>query len=187
MPENITFNVTSSRSVILSWDPPGQELRNGTILSYSIHCSSDNHVEFSFWQTIPVPSQSVSMTGLNPFTSYNCCIASITTNGNSPCWCSSGITLQDGKLVFVLPTILPKQAPIFVQALTPKFWQFCNFVLTGTGQSVSSSVFIACSTKLAKISYCKQWMLQRAWQQNYWSVCSLAQYSFLTTMLALFE
>ena len=102
MPENITFNATSSRSMILSWDPPGEDLRNGTIQRYSIICSSDDHVGFYLQQTISVSSQSILMTGLNPFISYNCCIATITTNGNGPYRCDSGITLQDGKLDYHL-------------------------------------------------------------------------------------
>ena len=102
MPENITFNATSSRSMILSWDPPGEGLRNGTIQRYSIICSSDDHVGFYLQHTIPVSSQSILMTGLNPFISYNCCIATITTNGNGPYRCDAGITLQDGKLDYHL-------------------------------------------------------------------------------------
>ena len=98
MPENITFNATSSRSMILSWDPPGQNLRNGIIQSYSIRCSSDDHIGFVFQRTITASSRSVSMTGLNPFTSYNCCVATITTNGNGPYSCDSGSTLKGGEL-----------------------------------------------------------------------------------------
>ena len=97
MPENITFNATSSRTMILSWDPPGESLRNGTILNYSIHCLSDDQTGFYLWQTTPASFQSILMTGLNPFTIYSCCIATITTNGNGQYRCDSGITLEDGK------------------------------------------------------------------------------------------
>ena len=83
--------------MILSWDPPGQDLRNGTILSYNINCSSDNHVGYSLQQTIQASFQSILMTGLNPFTVYNCCVAIVTTNGNGLYNCGSGITLEDGK------------------------------------------------------------------------------------------
>ena len=135
MPENITIIATSSRSLTFSWDQPGQYFRNSTILSYRIHCSSDYHAEFTLLQNITAPSQSFSMMGLNPFTRYNCCIATITANGNGLHHCISGITLEDGKLflffstsIFHAPyTILPKQAPIFMQAPTLKFRSISQF------------------------------------------------------------
>ena len=96
MPENITFNATSSRSLALSWDPPGQDLKNGTILSYSINCSSDDQMGFSLQQTITAHFRSFYMTDLSPFVTYSCCIATLTTNGNGPYHCDSGKTLEDG-------------------------------------------------------------------------------------------
>jgi len=97
MPENITFDPTSSRTMTLSWDPPVADSRDGIISRYNILCSSDEHMEFTLQQYNPAAAQSVSMTSLNPFTNYNCCIATQTTNGNGPYRCDSGITLEDGK------------------------------------------------------------------------------------------
>ena len=98
MPENIAFDPISSRTMTLSWDPPVADLRNGTIQSYNILCSSDDHLEFSLQQINTASVRSVSMTSLNPFTSYRCCIATSTTNGNGPYRCEYGITLEDGKI-----------------------------------------------------------------------------------------
>jgi len=95
MPENITFDLTSSRAMTLSWDPPVVDSRDGTISGYNILCSSDEHMEFLQQFNNPATAQSVSMTGLNPFTNYNCCIATQTTNGNGPYHCDVGITLED--------------------------------------------------------------------------------------------
>ena len=103
MPENITFDPTTSRTMTLSWDPPVADSRDidGIILSYNILCSSDDHMDFSLQQMNIASAQSVSMTSLNPFTNYNCCIATLTSNGNGPYHCDSGITLEDGKCLFI--------------------------------------------------------------------------------------
>lgn len=128
MPENITFDPTSSRTMTLSWDPPVADSRDGTISRYNILCSSDEHMEFSLQQYNLATAQSVSMTGLNPFTNYNCCIATQTTNGNGPYRCDVGITLEDGKTYtwLISPCVLSWPACYLITQL---FSCNCHWVL----------------------------------------------------------
>ena len=95
-PRNISLTAPTSTTLLLHWEPPEEDPRDGTILQYSIVC------RFGDSDSLPLSnssasSQSLQLTDLRPFTNYNCCVSVQRTNGNSPESCSSETTPEDGK------------------------------------------------------------------------------------------
>ena len=95
-PRNISLAAPNSTTLLLHWEPPEEDLGDGTILHYSIVC------RFGDGDSLPLrnssaSSQSLQLTDLHPFTNYNCCVSAHRTNGNSPESCSSETTPEDGK------------------------------------------------------------------------------------------
>ena len=96
-PQNISFIAPNSTTLLLHWEPPEEDPRDGTILQYSIVCRfGDGDSLLS--RNSSASSQSLQLTDLHPFTNYNCCVSVQRTNGSSPESCSSETTPEDGKL-----------------------------------------------------------------------------------------
>ena len=76
-------------SLILSWDPPVQELRNGIIQQYSVII-----VEQETGRVISLSTRDtrLNVTSLHPYYTYNCTIAAVTFAGTGPF--SSPVVIQ---------------------------------------------------------------------------------------------
>ena len=96
-PQNISFTALNSTTLLLHWEPPEEDPRDGMILQYSIVCRFGDGDSLPP-RNSPASSQSLQLTDLRPFTNYNCCVSAQRTNGNSPESCSSETTPEDGKL-----------------------------------------------------------------------------------------
>ena len=97
-PRNVILTAPNSTTLLLHWEPPEEDPRDGTILQYSIVCrfgDSDSLLS----RNSSASSQSLQLTDLHPFTNYNCCVSAQRTNGNSPESCSSKTTAEDGKKI----------------------------------------------------------------------------------------
>ena len=71
----------TSRSAVLTWDPPPAEDQNGIIVSYVINVTeADSGVSFQLFSR----NTSLSVSSLLPFTSYNFLIAASTSIGVGP-------------------------------------------------------------------------------------------------------
>ena len=70
----------TSRALTLSWSPPLPSQRNGVIISYLITCSSGG----SIINSTRTSSTSLTITGLQPFTSYICLVRAATAVGDGP-------------------------------------------------------------------------------------------------------
>ena len=95
-PRNVILAAPNSTTLLLHWEPPEEDPRDGMILQYSIVC------RFGDGDSLPsrnssASSQSLQLTDLRPFTNYNCCVSAHRTNGNSPESCISETTAEDGK------------------------------------------------------------------------------------------
>ena len=94
-PRTVTLTAQTSTTSLLRWEVPDDDSGDGTILQYIILCRfggdslQPHHV--SAW------IQSLQLTDLHPFTTYNCCVSAQRTNGNSKESCSFETTLQDGE------------------------------------------------------------------------------------------
>ncbi len=78
-PNNVTVQTASSTSIIVYWNPPLDQERNGIITSYIIILSVDNTTrEFATVNT------SLTVTGLLPFTIYTFTVAASTDIGLGP-------------------------------------------------------------------------------------------------------
>lgn len=91
---------TTSRSAVLTWDPPLPGEQNGIIVNYIINVTeADSGVSFQLFSM----NTSLSVESLLPFTSYNLLIAASTSVGIGPF--SMLLTLQtpeDGTYIIIL-------------------------------------------------------------------------------------
>ena len=72
---------SSSRSAVLTWDPPNDEDQNGVIVEYTINVTAvETGEEFQFTSNITM----LTVTTLRPFTTYLCTIAASTSVGLGP-------------------------------------------------------------------------------------------------------
>ena len=76
-------NISSSRSITLSWVPPPEEQQNGEITSYSLNIT-DTRTGVTIQRTVPDSQTTLTVTSLSPFTSYSCLIAVSTSVGLGP-------------------------------------------------------------------------------------------------------
>ncbi len=85
----------TSRSAVLTWDPPPYEDQNGVIISYLISVTVNETGETFVLST---NDTSLSITGLRPYRTYICTIAASTSVGVGP-YSTSVIaeTLEDGE------------------------------------------------------------------------------------------
>ena len=94
-PQDVSIDSIKSQRVEISWSPPLLEERNGIITSYTVTVSrqgSDSSIQL----TSPTTSISVSM--LNPFTSYTITVAALTSIGvGPPSTLLNFRTAEDGK------------------------------------------------------------------------------------------
>ena len=88
-------------SMSLSWSPPLSSQRNGVIISYLVTCSSGG----SIINSTRTSSTSLTITGLQPFTSYSCTVRAATIAGDGPAAVRSVVTRGERKcspsLIFI--------------------------------------------------------------------------------------
>ena len=94
-PQDVSVDSATSQSVDISWSPPLLEERNGIITSYTVTVSrqgSDSPIQ------IASPTTSISVSMLNPFTSYTVTVAALTSIGvGPPSTLLTFRTAEDGK------------------------------------------------------------------------------------------
>jgi len=80
-PQTFGAQSTSSRSAVLTWDPPNAEDQNGVIVEYTINVTAvETGEEFQFTSNTTM----FTVTTLRPFTTYLCIIAAETSAGIGP-------------------------------------------------------------------------------------------------------
>ncbi len=98
-PEELRSVEVTSRSAVLTWDPPPYEDQNGVIISYLISVTINETGENFVLST---NDTSLSITGLRPYRTYICTIAASTSVGVGPY--TMGViveTLEDGKGLYI--------------------------------------------------------------------------------------
>ena len=86
----LMYSVTS-HTLTLSWSPPLPSQRNGVIISYLITYSSGG----SIINSNRTSSTSLTITGLQPFTSYTCTVSAATTVGDGPAVMLDAVTSSE--------------------------------------------------------------------------------------------
>jgi receptor-type tyrosine-protein phosphatase Q len=100
-PQSFSAIATSSRSAVLTWDPPNAEERNGIVVEYIINVSAvETGENFQLTST----TTSITVASLRPYTTYRCIIAASTSVGIGPF--STVFTL-------VTPEDVPTSAPTY--------------------------------------------------------------------------
>ena len=79
----------SPSSLILSWEPPVQELRNGIIQEYTVRVIEQ---ETGRVITLSTRDTRLNLTSLHPYYTYNCTVAAATFAGTGPF--SSPVVIQ---------------------------------------------------------------------------------------------
>ena len=93
-PQNLVSSVTS-RTLTLSWSPPLPSQRNGVIISYLITCSLGGNIINS----TRTSSTSLTITRLQPFTSYTCSVSAATIVGDGPAATASETSDEDSEYI----------------------------------------------------------------------------------------
>ena len=95
-PQSFSVSATSSRSALLTWDPPEAPERNGIVLEYTINVSAvETGEEFQLTSV----TTSITVTSLRPYTTYQCVISASTSVGMGPFSTLFTVrTPEDGKI-----------------------------------------------------------------------------------------
>ncbi|CAI8026225.1 Receptor-type tyrosine-protein phosphatase delta [Geodia barretti] len=81
----ITTSVSpSSTSLLVSWDPPVADKRNGILRDYIVYYTSDAELPMSMWERTSTPDNGITLTRLRIFTLYTVSVAASTTAGVGP-------------------------------------------------------------------------------------------------------
>ena len=91
-PRDLQVFATGSSMIVLSWEPPLLEQQNGIIRQY--------HITLVSGQTTVTTAMSTNVTisGLRPFTTYQCSVAALTISAGPVSGTISVTTPEDGML-----------------------------------------------------------------------------------------
>ena len=81
-PENVTAIATDSRTLVVMWTPPPEDLQNGIIVDYTVNIAVSETGE-SFQRTAD-GNTTLLLTGLHPYYTYSITIAASTSIGIGP-------------------------------------------------------------------------------------------------------
>ena len=96
-PDNITATAVTATQILVTWDPPLPQFRNGPILAYNLTVT-DTTMGMVVWSSI-VLTTSDTVSSLRAFTTYNFTLSARTSVGYGPNDTAAEITLQDSKLL----------------------------------------------------------------------------------------
>ena len=88
----------SERTVQLSWSPPVSSNNHSSVTGFTISCASDRAPTVSS-QIQGNQTLSSTLTGLQPYTNYTCCVSANSAVGAGPSKCTTAHTLTDGKTI----------------------------------------------------------------------------------------
>ena len=89
-PQDISVNNTTPYSISLMWTPPPINQQNGAIIRYVANVTHIDTLEtIQYYSTVT----SITITGLDPYTTYVCIVAAETTIGVGP-FSHSSFTVQ---------------------------------------------------------------------------------------------
>ena len=95
-PDNITATAVTSTAILVMWDLPLPQFRNGPILAYNLTVT-DTTTGMVVQSSIVLTTSTI-VYSLRPFTTYNFTLSAHTSVGYGPNDTVSEITLQDSKL-----------------------------------------------------------------------------------------
>ena len=89
-PQDISVNNTTPYSISLTWTPPPLNQQNGIIIRYVANVTHIDTLEtIQYYSTVT----SITISGLDPYTTYVCVVAAETTIGVGP-FSHSSFTVQ---------------------------------------------------------------------------------------------
>ena len=97
-PTNFSANAMDSRTITLTWGPPQADEQNGIVRHYFITLTSILPTET---RNVTSPQSSIAITGLRPFTIYNCSIRAETVGLGPPAVINLISTPEDGMKMLV--------------------------------------------------------------------------------------
>ena len=100
-PHNYAGVALSSRSIVLTWDPPPAEQQNGIITGYLVNVTELETGEVTAMFT---ESHNVTLYPLQPFTTYGTLVSAQTVAGRGPTTCLLSVTTLEEGLAFITCT-----------------------------------------------------------------------------------
>ena len=96
-PQNVSITTSSPTALRVTWAPPPPP--SDPITSYNITCTAPGQPSRSVRTSSTASSSSI--TSLQPYTVYNCCVSAVNLVGRGSGACVSQRTLQDGRCLCV--------------------------------------------------------------------------------------
>ena len=103
-PQNVSANVLTSTSIIVSWRSPPADQTYGTVLQYNISCKSPG---LTYNSSLPSNVTRQQVTGLLPYTTYVCSVWAMNYHGWGPNASITVTTPPSGNQVIVIFLWLP--------------------------------------------------------------------------------
>ena len=116
-PQNLTVEALDSRTVILKWNSPSIDQQNGIIREYLVKVTESESETEMLHQ---VPTNSLNITGLHPYYTYQIRIAAVTRAAGPFTETKTVRTLEYGKPILYGPYILSvcNYAPAIPETIT---------------------------------------------------------------------
>lgn len=92
----LSVNATNSTSLLVTWEAPDLDDSDGDLRSFNVSCN--NELDPEEITVINGDQYSLSIPNLQPYTTYTCCVDTLTTVGVSPASCLTQTTLEDSKI-----------------------------------------------------------------------------------------
>lgn len=95
-PQNVLLTSQRPHELLLTWNRPPEIDINGVLLSYSLRYHRIGLDDYVF-DTINSSSESVVLTGLYSYTTYEVFLGALTVNGTGPFARQTGQTIETGE------------------------------------------------------------------------------------------
>ena len=118
-PNSVRAVATSARSVSMTWMPPNRDQQNGIIRHYFVTLRSDAGI---VTRNISSVQQTISISGLRPFTMYNCTVQAETVGLGPYASYVQIATPQDGEYSFHQKMSKIIFSPVQFQLVLPRAW-----------------------------------------------------------------
>ena len=105
-PTNFRVRADSSRSLVLSWDPPLPHHQNGIVRMYTVSVVLNNSAQIT---TIPTTANTIRVTALiRPFRTYICSVVAATVAVGPPTQNVTVQTPEDSKYPTHATSLIPR-------------------------------------------------------------------------------
>lgn len=99
-PQNLTITATVPNELTVTWDRPPEIDINGVLTFYSLRYHIVGSEDYEFY-TVNGNLESIALTGLDNYTSYEVFIAALSINGTGPPTHQTATTSENGIYIYI--------------------------------------------------------------------------------------